>query len=175
MTARLDLGALRFGLMRQLLLETQGNCWFAVQPPSGQIVARSVGLCYPTPQQSLYAKDLLVALNKHVDFDGSWIVAWTDPVPTVIDNGMAVVHVPERLIWLYKDKDCDTPFLVDTEEPMWRLLNEPIEDKVQAAALAHQEYRSIIADVGIRPDQMRRRAQGEAARDPSIRVIPMVG
>lgn len=174
MTTRLDLDQLRRGLMAQLVLETEGNCWFAVQPPSGQIITKTLGNCDPTIQQMTYARDLLTALNRHVDFDGSWIVAWCDPVPIRLDAGL-VAWQPDRLLWMFKDKDFDTPFLVDTEEPLWRLLPTPVEDRVQAAALARQEYLSIIADVGITRGQMRKRAQGEGPRDKSIRVIPMVG
>lgn len=173
MPVRLDLKQQLAGLLGTLFRETDGNLWLALETEQGTMIERTIGVCMPLPIQTLYAKDCLRALNQHADFDGCWIAAWADVSEEYLP-GAGFMQQPQRLIFLFKDTESDTPFLMDTDEPLPRIVGTPPLQRVEHAIQAREAHRELLRDVEIRPSQMRRRVQGEAPADPNLRVIPYV-
>lgn len=182
MPARLELQRLYLKLADDLLTQCGPAFWFVTAATNGKHIEgdtnRAGHAIFPIVAQKQWARDLLTRLNRHVDFDGSWIVAWSDPVMVVPPAGYDLSGagrmrpIPARCSWLHKDADGDVNFVVDTEDSLTDILRSDLDERVQHAAIAHQEYRSLLKDVGIDKRNMRKAALGQAPTDPRIRVVP---
>lgn len=184
MASRLDLGRLYLRLIDDIVTQCGDAFWFVTAASNGRRIEadtnRAGGPIYPVLQQKQWARDLLERLNRHVDFDGSWIVAWSDPVwivpPPGFDlTGMGIRRpIPTRATWMHKDADGDVNFAIDTEDSLTDILRSDPDERVEHAAVARQEYLSVLRDVGIDARHMRKAALGEKPKDPRIRVVPFV-
>lgn len=180
MAARNEPGVMRRRLLEQIGDECGDDAWFTMEDPRGFLEGQ-VGHVHLIPQQQTWARDLCRALNKHADMDGAWVVAWCDPV--MVDPPLGLVPgtfgmrlpIPSRAVWFHKDRDGDVNFCVDTEDKLTDILRGSIDERVEHAVVAWQEWKSILADVGIDGRNMRKAALGQAPADPKIRVVPFVG
>lgn len=182
MPSRLSLDTLSISLLGQLAYEANdGPFWCAVEGDGGEvrmkiIKADNAPAVLPTAGQKIYALDTLRALNKHADFDGAWVVMWCDPALRPDPDAILGYRLEfERLGMMHKDRDSDRNVFVDNTMSMAELLSSPVSDRVQAAWSAFTNYRKLTKDVGVRPDQTRKAAQGEASVDPRVKVVPFVG
>jgi hypothetical protein len=160
-------------LVSQINDEGQGAGWWCAMKVDGKLVTRERGQCSPLVTQRVVAVRLLEALVSKLHFDGTWIVAWCDPSPSLVGGGVLVMPVPQRLVWMHKDKDGDVNVVVDTDDTLDEIV-ETLDQRVNDAALAMQKYREIVKDVEIRPDQSRKAAMGQASADPLLKGVPFV-
>lgn len=152
--------AARTGLRDQLADVADMHGYYAVWiGDNNQVTTKLKSPCRPLIEQQLLADAAIQKLNKEEWLDGQWIIAWTHP--TTFDL------VPQELQALWKDADGDTPFCVTFE---WHLMQRErigVLEIVGQCHQAHQEWRQHEADLGITPEQKRKRAQGEPSNDPT--------
>ena len=178
MAGRLDRRRLYLSLVEQIMDECGADAWFTMQDESGRPHDHQYGAIHVPAPLRVWARDLCAALNKHVDFDGAWIVAWGDPVMVepplgIMTNVIGIPRpIPSRAVWMHKDADGDVNFAVDTEDSLRDILGSDILERVEHAAVARQEYLSMLRDIGVDARHMRKAALGEAPRDPRIKVVP---
>jgi hypothetical protein len=115
--------------------------------------------CQPLIEQRLFADACVHALNKHEWLDGQWIVAYTHPAAEDL--------IPREMTLLWKDQDGDVPFVVTFERDMMVREGVGVDHVVENARKAYQEWRQHEDDLGITPEQKRKRAQGEPSQDPT--------
>lgn len=167
-----DARTIRTALDGQIQAEAHGAYWCAFRA-DGKITTRERGACRPLVPQRVFAIDLLDRLNKHVHHDGTWIVAWCDPVPTPVMDGILVMPIPTRLVWMHKDRDGDVNLVIDADDSLDELV-ATIDQRVDDAAQGMRKYREIMGDVDVRPDQTRKAALGQPSADPKLKRVPLV-
>jgi hypothetical protein len=77
-----------------------------------------------------------------------------------------VAGIPQRLVMLWKDRDGDIPFTVDSEDDLVTMLVAGAEFYAQQAEEAYHGYLDHIRDVDVRPQDMRKATQGQPSADP---------
>lgn len=173
MAARVQPGVVKRTLLNQIASECGDDVWALARDAEGNVHVCATGRCDPTALQQGFASELLEKLNAHADLDGAWAVAWCDPTLTQVQN-ILWLRVPTRLVWMHLDRDGDVNFLLDNECRLDDLLEEGVNARVENAVDAYKEYRSMMADIGVRPDQKRKAALGQASADPRVRFVPFV-
>jgi hypothetical protein len=173
MAARVDSPIIERTLLNQIASECGDDVWALCRDSEGRTHVCATGRCNPTPVMQTYASELLDGLNAHADLDGAWAVAWCDPALTQQQHALWL-RVPTRLVWMHLDRDGDVNFLLDTESPIADLVDEGVRARIENAVQGHKEYRSMMADIGVRPDQKRKAALGQASADPRVRFVPFV-
>ena len=168
-----DARIIRRALAGQIAAEAHGGGYWCAFRAGGHLVTKEKGRCRPLVPQRVAAIDLLDRLNREVHHDGTWIVAWADPVETMVAGGLLSMPVPQRLVWMHKDGDGDVNVAVDTDDSIEEIA-ATLDQRVDDAAKAMQKYREIMADVEVRPDQTRKAALGQPSADPTLKRVPLV-
>ncbi len=168
-----DFRIIRRALAGQIEAEAHGGGYWCAFRSAERLIAKDKGRCRPLAPQRVVAIDLLDRLNREVHHDGTWIVAWADPVETPVAGGLITMPIPQRLVWMHKDRDGDVNVVVDTDDPIEEIA-ATLDQRVDDAAKAMQKYREIMADVDVRPDQTRKAALGQPSADPTLKSVPLV-
>lgn len=168
-----DFRIIRRALADQVEAEAHGGGYWCAFRAGERLIAKDKGRCRPLVPQRVVAIDLLDRLNREVHHDGTWIVAWADPVETPVAGGLITMPIPQRLVWMHKDKDGDVNVVVDTDDTLDEIV-ATLDQRVDDAAKAMQKYREIMADVDVRPDQTRKAALGQPSADPTLKSVPLV-
>lgn len=181
MPARVERRVAVLDLVGSVMAECGEAGWFVMHDENGKAHEHQYGAITTLDPQRQWARDLCAALNREVDFDGSWIVAWADPVMVEPPAGMGhqiigiARPIPSRCVWFHMDKDGDVNFSVDTEDPLRDVLGSDINERVEHAAIAHQGFRDLVREVGIDTRHTRKAALGQAPTDPTLKVAPYIG
>jgi hypothetical protein len=112
--------------------------------------------------QMLFANDMAKGLNKLLHHDGFWIVGWTHPAPYML-LGMAT-RTYGRMVMIWCDADGDPQFTIESEDPVWKILECGPQQWAEQAEQAWQKWRLHMREIlDPREGQTFKRAQGQAA------------
>lgn len=155
------LGARLIGILEA---DAKGNGWWAaVLRANGEIQYRYAVPpgkdpveVLPDPDKREFARQLVMALNREVHYEGAWIVAWYDG--------------SRRWSMFWKDWDGDLNCIVDNDEPWVRVRQAKLAKWVEDAHAAVRKVLQIKYDVlGLKPDQEVKLAQGQPLSDATKR------
>jgi hypothetical protein len=128
-----------------------------------------------SPEQLLWAGDMLRLLNRELHHDGAWVVVFTHvqpaPVECVLHNLRASLYGRYALIWI--DQDADPQFSVEWEAGTGELRDfadvmlAGRTSTVQKCETAWGIAQTARQALDLRPTEQFRRARGERA--PSAR------
>lgn len=143
-----------------------GRHWACLIRSNGDLVEHDRGPA-PTPEQRMFAHDMLTALNRHLAHDGAWLIVFTH-------HGQPqkwVKHIYRRFSLLWMDQDGDIRFPLECDRPIWEALTDGIDSWLQQCETAWNIWLTSIAALELKKEQTYKQAQGELAptvRDPSI-------
>lgn len=112
----------------------------------------------PPAHQRLFAKEMCKVLNAEIGFDGIWAVGWTDYI--------IPMAAPRRAFFAFFDADIDLQFVVDTDDPIIIMVNNPLS-YVHQCAQAFQAYREHVKATEVSADQIIKQALGQKSVDPN--------
>jgi len=123
----------------------------------------SVGACYPTSEQKIFAEMLSYDLNETFDHDGSWRIVWRDPVKSKWDpvSRMFRPYLPTVLEVQYLDADGDVKISMDADQKFEVLLRwgfDVIKENLMSA-FRHYQERNKALDVDNLPTYSPARGQ----------------
>jgi hypothetical protein len=134
------------------------------------------------PAQMIWARDVLVGLNKELHHDGAWVVVFTDPLPIVLQTVLhnAPTHMEYgryALIWI--DSDGDPQFTMEWINGENSGFKDFADVLLAGIALDHAEGEALLADLARddgAADRPRRRADLQEGEGPDAdeRVALMV-
>ena len=114
------------------------------------------------PEQTIFGRDMVFLLNRHLHHDGAWMIVFTNPTPKPIIEIHGTVY--QRFVFLWMDKDGDVRFPIENEEPFHEVLKAGPIAWLQQAEVAWTTWHRLTHQVlDVRPSETYKRAQGESA------------
>lgn len=129
------------------------SCWVVTTLESGLFIERSVGCLQVSRGRMDYARDLVTILNQAIPRNGRWVCVWCEPSPDDLQ--------PQRLIAMWKDPDGDVPFAPHIEMRWEELSAIPAIALAETINNGYGSYEQHLLSVGVRPEHMRKFAQGQ--------------
>ena len=152
------------GLNAQLDAESLEEPWVCFVQTNGDVQVLGIpGRVEPPLDKRMWLMQVLRALNKEVWLDGAWIGAWGDwgVRHDARDTGLAI-REPQRVVIMFKDRDGDVPFTIDSELRWSELLHNGEDSFCNQAIQAHRAYHDWLKEADIKPENMINQAMGEA-------------
>ena len=66
---------------------------------------------HPSPEQMVFAQDVLKLLNKELHHDGAWVIVFTNPQPLALAISNLTEYARFAILWM--DRDGDVQFTLD--------------------------------------------------------------
>jgi len=111
----------------------------------------------PSASHQLFAQEICKVLNAQIAFDGVWSVCWTDwRVPAA---------APRRIMFNFFDEDFDLQFVVDSDDPITVMVQNPMA-YVHQCAEARGRYLEQMKQLEVHPNQLIKAAKGQPSADP---------
>lgn len=148
-----------------VLEEGDGRHYAVIQRSNGDFIAHDRGPPL-SPEQVMFARDVLDLLNRELHHDGAWVVVFTHPKPASAADATAEYA---RFAMMWMDRDGDIQFTVDWVEGEGDIFDFPDvlmagrETWANHAEEAWTTWRGLMVDV-LDPSegQTFKRAQGQA-------------
>lgn len=147
---------------------TEGADYWRCDHIDGRTTEVSRGLCRPMEVQRIAAMELCVFLNRELAHDGRWSVGWTGNRNDITPGGLMVFNIPSVMVLVWLDRDDDVQFQVSIDERLDVFLACGPEHWCEQAEQAWAEWRCHIGDVGVKPEQTIKAAQGQREKDPTV-------
>lgn len=107
-----------------------------------------------------FAAKMVQRVNHEAWCDGIWIGVWANWQMQPNERHGLLVPVPTEFMLMFKDPDGDDQVTVNCEES-WVTMQAFHDDKmVEDCLSAISQYRGLLADTGVRRDQMMSPARG---------------
>lgn len=154
-------------VLQRMDAEAEGGAWCAVayMRDGNAVMLASQSVPDWAPDQMMFANDMAKGLNRHLHHDGFWLVGWTHPAPFVILGAAGRTY--RRMVMIWCDQDGDPQFTIESEDPVWKILEcgpmQWAEQAEQAWQKWHLHMREILDP---REGQTFKRALGQHA--PSL-------
>ena len=126
----------------------------SVASANGTVTQKASGFMPVDLPRREWARLTCSLLNRHARHGGTWIVAWCEP-------RNAIDRTPQRVVFLWKDRDGDVPVTFDCKERFDEIVSWGPEWPIEAAHKALARYAQWLKDLAITPDMMLKAAQGE--------------
>jgi hypothetical protein len=154
MTPIAEAGLLTLGTrVRPFIMD---GAWLAFDANGVLVEKTTHSIQRPSPEQKGFAHDMLRRLNREMHHDGRWAVGWTD-------WDMQRGHYT-RVMFLFLDKHSDLQFVVDDDEPLIFMLIAA-DRLIEQCEEAWENWRSHLADVGVKDEQKIAAALGQQSVD----------
>ena len=154
--------------LRRCQAEAEGGdgWWMCFRRTNGEIVEHAAGPMVSAPQR-MFAHDMIGAANRHLHYDGAWLIVFTHPEPAPKDRAVQVEHHPyRRFVIMWLDRDGDIQFPIENDDPFWRALSSGPDWWMEQLVTAHATWKAAIAPLELRRAETFKKAQGQVA--PSI-------
>lgn len=118
----------------------------------------------PHPHQKGMAINLQSALQKEAGFDGVWIVGWTHPPSMAELIRIDGDNCWSRLVMIWLDEDADPKYTLESDIPIFEMIQNGIEYYLSLAHQAHEKWdeaygkRAMKDDFQIKEGQMKKAA-----------------
>ena len=145
-----------------------GSTRYVAYLPQGNKVTSLTNGPQPVDELRMFGMDMVGALNRELHHDGAWVIVLTDPVRdggVIID--LSAKWLYQRWVILWLDEDGDVQFPVENEERLELVLSMGPDHWLEQCELAWNLWDENRKDLGAKPEQTFKRAQGETA--PSAR------
>lgn len=163
---RLDTDIVMTDLSRQLAAAGMSDnpCVIWVRP-NGEIKTAYEGF---RPQRRVdddriaFAAKMVQRVNQEAWMDGIWVGVWANWQLQPNFAGGLLVPVPTEFMLMFKDADGDEQITISCDES-WVTMQVFSDDKMIEDALeAMRQYRQTLAAAGVKRDNMRSPAKGQA-------------
>lgn len=168
-------------LLKRFVIEARmdggtGQHYGCIYRSNGDLCVHHPGSPAASPEQVMFAGDMLKRLNRELHHDGAWCMVFTHPKP--LAEGFAIFSSPHadysRYVFLWLDPDGDVQIPIEWKENESELLD--FADVLSAGCLAHMgcceqawmDWKMHMRDVlEPREGEIFKEAQGQ--RPPSMR------
>ncbi|MBK8200442.1 MAG: hypothetical protein IPK75_19000 [Acidobacteria bacterium] len=143
--------------------------WCVMILTSGRSIIRRHGRLNLSEPHKVLAMTLAHRLNAEAAFDGAWFCAWANPSPDTM--------IPVNLFCVWKDQDGDAPFHIAFDDRIDALIACDMNHLLTQCEMAYRQYWADLANLDIKPQHMRKLAQGQRfcdAHPTSGKVDPII-
>lgn len=165
-------------LLRRFELEADGEdgdgrFYACILRSNGELIVHHPGSPGLAPEQALWVADVLKFLNRDLHHDGAWVIVFTHPKPTSIDNPLLAANMHAqyaRYVMLWMDEDGDVQFPIEWMEGTGEMRDfadvmlAGLQTAGAAAEMGYQLWhKSMVEVLDRKKTETYKRARGEHA------------